>query len=107
MSSTAIAIPWQQLLAVDILQLPTLTSLLLKGAHPEQLLISCKLVQVYHYHPTFLISGAKVPRMVCAPTSPALTLCAVSSFVSERANPAKMSSHLFFESQQKTRLLAT
>jgi hypothetical protein len=39
----------------------------------------------------FCSMQAKDPRMVNAPTSPALILCAISSFVSEGADPYTMS----------------
>jgi hypothetical protein len=40
----------------------------------------------------------KIPRVAGVPTYPALTLCAVSSFILEGANPSTMSWHSFSES---------
>jgi hypothetical protein len=72
---------------------------------PSGSLIGCQLVQVYCHHLSFhimthhgmqtikillLVSVDKIPRVARALTSPVLTLCAVSSFVSEGANPSSM-----------------
>jgi hypothetical protein len=53
--------------------------------------IRCKLVHVYQHHP--LVSTGEVLRVVDTPTSLALKLLVVSSFVSEGADPSKMSNH--------------
>jgi hypothetical protein len=51
---------------------------------PSGSLIRCQSVHIYHHHPVFPISGAKLPKMVGAPTSLAPTLCAVSFFPFQR-----------------------
>jgi hypothetical protein len=73
----------------------------LRPLNPSDFLIGCQSVQVYSYHLSFhimihkmqtikfllLVGAGKLPRVAGAPTSPALTLCAVSSFILERPIP--------------------
>jgi hypothetical protein len=54
-----------------------------------------------------LVGAGKLPRVTGAPTSPAFTLCAVSSFVSEGADPSTMSWHSFYKSWLKVWLFAS
>jgi hypothetical protein len=103
--------PWLDLHGVCFPTSPTARSLrpfILSGS-----LKRCEPVQVYHHHPSFHImthhnrmqtikillsdDEAKLSRVAGVPTSLALNLCAVSSFILEAANPSIMSQHSFSE----------
>jgi hypothetical protein len=73
---------------------------------PSGSLIRCQLIHVYH-HPSFLLVWTKLARVASAPTTPALTLCAVSSFILEGADPFTMSWHSCFAARWKTQLLTS
>jgi hypothetical protein len=78
----------------------------LRPVIPSSSLIRCDPVQVYHHQPwsrvPFQLMQAEGPSEVDVPTSLALKLLVVSSFVSEGADPCIMSYHSFFESSWKT-----
>jgi hypothetical protein len=72
---------------------PSFRPLVLSG-----FLIGCQSVQVHHHHPAFLIDGGKLLRVAGAPTSLALTVCAVFSFILEGADPLHNILMLIFHS---------
>jgi hypothetical protein len=60
--------------------------------------MECQSIQVYHHDPAFPIGGAELPSVAGAPTSLVVTLCAVSSSVSEGGRPLHNVLTLMFRS---------